>query len=1608
MNKKLANTVSANIKNLLSEAANGKKSIRYTPDESNLFGEGVSLRLGEDRALSITPNERNISTLTPRASVLIKKKAFSTFKHVNDLQWMDRTEKMLLRSTKALFSYKVAQVRAYESLTKNEEFYSKTSEINLSLLADLISNARFLDIDDFDQSRNQLSSIITTFSNSLRDASYDKIKEGILLLMERNAFASELPFTTWIVDPNNVDNYETGPGTGVIEIGMFSSFNTSCNLNIDPSSAELTLEDPYRIMNITESDIEIAIKEALFGTLGLLNELSNEGSPPIDTRSAVGAGLELLGTGIGIPGLGRLDRSIDVDYIRDRMRIFYLGKPIINAGDAVHYYIRGNKTAQNFTESENIFDRDFLSVDESILEAERILYTNSQVDFDTYKNLRQFSDSSFGMKHVFGGFVTRTSETWNNGSWTMRVSCTDNMGWLQWSRFMIEPALQDPQGILEDPLTPYEVRTDDAGIVLSAGGPELLDENKQLIKSGLLFYDSGILNGQIATENNLFQGQYNRSGSLSGTKILQHPQGLVYRWKQGIVAATAGITITDPYSETQVTQKIHNQTYGLTVAEDVLNNLDIANILSILIVGQPYNVQTFIDQAYMAHNIGRGESASSMSADDPLSAVLDVIRRQNIHIGNFKPYRLITMSKETLFQTANTNILRNNLNGNIEKLQNRRAQLDALIRRLGSSEAPGSGILLNSLREERRSVNDGIFDQVKTLEGSGAVSSVDLVTQNFNLFGRGKDLPITGNYSADHEITRAMTIVGAQRKIEDVRLNRDQNLFIVSDQYDEQTDIRPFIFKLRDNDFKIFKGDFISIYDKCQAAANYTNLEIFCNTEGHLEFRPPQWNKTPLSILQRLFEINQESDKKIVPAFLTEIFSSRTDSLTREIHSLNIRIVLLALLLNSYPDKTLIPNFSIVVGRDILLAGSGKGKESLRFFGVRQGRPDASLALRDGNSQIGIGNRLINTIDQVVGSGLNLEAGLGKRGQILNGDTTTLLGVFDPLFQESKGLVSNVLNAASKASGENALKIAKAANLNELRESFIKISGIDPASDLVTDNGKFQDSDFIFNNNSTSSTRESDNITKANNYLKKLEQTLSNRDRLVVVLQRNLEKEQELEEVESILAGEFTAESIPQAGGSQAIEDFNRGLDSVIDVLNRTSNTVKTISDIFTGDATKGTLFDHLIADDGRNMTGPGSGRRYIIRDEDIISCTFTEEPPDAVRVDVVGDAPIIGNGLNQAFNDRYFWAGATDFDLWRQYGYKYPGSKNLPFSNDAEQQSKPWAILELQLQRLKINQASIDVIGNEYYEPGDVVYVESKQLLYYVRSVSHSFTFGQAFSTSLTLEFGHPPGVYLPSPLDIIGQQYIKEPVTGTFTTYRNSRGDDSYRTLQPDSAIVFPQQRITQDNLAVLLDHKNNAVRFTNMMADLSSILIGNRVVLIRGFVKGRNTEDEERVRENIKTIKDLMQNPVSLSQTNPTSTTDDIADTVSSAVRGLGKPAGTTKTTRPMILPNGLPVISIPSDKIAEQIVFLDNKDTYSEIQTMNPNIPTSQFIDGKEVNFDDYEAIFPKGGPKQRTWLDIRNQNNVTRVVGLTTFNVSNVIEIGILDIDRAIKTKVKAR
>ena len=660
------------------------------PNSQPLLESGAIASLSRGIFDSFDPNPRNAVTLAPRSSILVKKKAFSTLNVNNDLRWMDKTEKFLLRATKALFAYKVEQIRAYESLTKFEDFYDRYGIYSLDLLYSMISEMDKLYFKKPSMSPRSIveegksSDDITMqdFLDLMKEVDVARDTEGkkrdLLSLIKRNAFSVGQKLTTWIVDPNNVENYSTGPGTGVIELGMYTQFQASIGLDSNPKSASFSIQDPYNLSIITEDDIQFAIEEAFYGTFSLFQSLI-DGSNMFKSESGqyptINSG-ELASIALSAAGLGSLDTSFDMDFIRERLRTFYLGKPYVNPADGINIYISSDRNIQRYndkSEYQQIIDEEDMEISEIVLEAERELYTDRKLSLEDYKRIRKNSDNSFKMIHVFGGFVKSTNISFGNGSYTLEVNANDNMGWLSWSRYAQTPGLQDYLGALEDPLTPFRFKTDDLGNIIYPEGVELLQENKDLLDTGMLSYNSGILRGQAANEGNLFQGEFNDFGSLKGTKVLQHPDGFVYRWKNGILSVVADLQVADPTGKAQRNTKVFTRRYGVTAVNDILTNLDVANILGILITGQPYNTENFLKRAYEAHNIS--SMSTNLNPADPLTVVLQSLKKQNFYYGNFKPYRTLTINKRSVQKQINDTVLKNSINNNLKRLQNRKFEI---------------------------------------------------------------------------------------------------------------------------------------------------------------------------------------------------------------------------------------------------------------------------------------------------------------------------------------------------------------------------------------------------------------------------------------------------------------------------------------------------------------------------------------------------------------------------------------------------------------------------------------------------------------------------------------------------------------------------------------------------------------------------------------------------------------------------------------------------------------------------------------------------------------------------------------------------------------------
>jgi hypothetical protein len=279
-----------------------------------------------------------------------------------------------------------------------------------------------------------------------------------------------------------------------------------------------------------------------------------------------------------------------------------------------------------------------------------------------------------------------------------------------------------------------------------------------------------------------------------------------------------------------------------------------------------------------------------------------------------------------------------------------------------------------------------------------------------------------------------------------------------------------------------------------------------------------------------------------------------------------------------------------------------------------------------------------------------------------------------------------------------------------------------------------------------------------------------------------------------------------------------------------------------------------------------------------------------------------------------------------------------------------------------------------------------------------------------------------------------------GSYFVKRTDYGDNSYKPLMPDCNLRFPKSpEITSSNIEYLLSHKNNMVKFYNMVTDISNgILTPNRVLLIRGFV--RDSSEEKDITKKMMIVSDLFQNPVMLSQKMDSALGDDLLANSLSPLQNIfniNATSGMNKDLKTMYLPNGVPVVKVRDSQIILQLVNLnkdaldgDNsslvnrsadsfrcfspaklKESFNLIKKSGgdvrdiENIITGEKTKEKVDAFDylDNPSYFPRGGPSQSTWLEMDDllQNISTGLGSLfkgTALSYEKVIEIGILELD----------
>lgn len=1463
--------------------------------------------------LNARPKQLEILMQEPDITVLVKKRAFTSLADNYQLDHMSEEEKLFYKTTKILFSNKCKQIASLERLSKIQKISKATGDLSDQLIPIIISltdelNSTLSDPVAQDSGLGRLSSIIS------------KVKSVY-------SFSASNFYTSWLIDSSNAFKSQFGQGTGVIEFCNVTNIDTVTTTDFGGGNINLSINDPYNFMTISNSDIERAISDATNAAYNKrvfqFAEESAQKSVDLnvkrlnDTRAARGArpiqfltspdtllskkvralfegpgeevhftynpGASLAGVfqmdstnggvkiapesmrgadGIGEEGLDnkRMKRLISsnpdfgtssintinaiseaglfcsiiesifnllqiqynsqsilgpqdpstmttekkefmdrVNYTRRKLHLHYLGKLCIQPMDQIHVYTSSKSRIDNkilgglqssFTslgflqqfdrsvgDIKNQFQGLFNPDESSNFQLEKSIFAGPDFPNFLWNMMRNVFVNETSGVHTFGGVITKSSSTFSAGSgYTVRATGADMTYYLEQGMVNFKPANDVFNGPLYDPLTPYKTNSSAVSNNFQANQLELTDENKKLLSLKIVKHKQGPFAGQLATEKNIIgtDGQHSKIGEVK--QVFYSPDGLVYHWKEGIG------TFTHLSNSLVIDGDSTVGTPALT--KDPFAGQDVMNAISLCITGQPYNYATYYKGTQIAGGLGRDPQTGQDGAFSYFKSLTRDLVKNNLLWGNFIPFKSLDVAEATFeaIMKGQTSILKSNnkVNQLLASIQTTTRQLQFTLKMNpnDNSSANVKSSLQRSLNDQNVLLEQELKAISNQLQDNKGIQGLSIIGNDVS-YDADELLNSSPDYNKSlsqpnlrRELRRKINFL-TRRMSWQVRANEDKNLFIVDDSYDKDYDIQAFE-KTLAGEMSIFNSEFSTVKEKIVNAAKILNLDVYCDPQGNLRCRPPQYNRVPSSVFYRLFQLKEQQGIQLYPQFLEDLFITQIKGLQNNLETIEDQIRLDGALLGASTDGAV---YEIVRG----FQGGQKSTKSLgegTFTFLTNESSGALLALDKLYTEANI-DKKIGQISTDFESKLNSQAGISN--------------VFNAI-QQSEFIVNRVVKPLLKGSEfEDAsfngqtidVQIAQD-RVNKIKERLVVKTGQQVNVDF------FKISDYVVGDSlSTNYGRNSASLTpdvfKISN---DIASKITERQRVVKQLSKALLNAKESTSLDS------------KEGGKTA----NRLLSPNISPSSSIPN-----------------VFESMIEDESYDDLGIGSGKRYIIEDSQILSYDISENQPDFVVVEVNGRTDLnleqndelqdTGNFTSSGNGNAAISAAAVDYDLWRMYGFKNTAAVSAPWLSQPESQLAPFAASILSRSRKNILRGNITIIGNEYMQPGDVVFLRSKDLLFYVTTVGHSFKYGSTFQTQLTLTYGHTAGDYIPTTLDIIGKLIYNNRFA---TTHINHRQGSSFNEQNVGSLVL--DRIVSEDAEALLLGGKVGPQN----MAVLSKILI------------------------------------------------------------------------------------------------------------------------------------------------------------------------------------------
>jgi len=1066
------------------------------------------------------------------------------------------------------------------------------------------------------------------------------------------------------------------------------------------------------------------------------------------------------------------------NYARRKMRFNFSGKLIIQPMDIVHIYMRSKSVWDNkllgglqqtfngfgFLQTINSLVTDIQNIGALLdpsasmnVQAEKSAYVGSSFPDFLWMMLRsQFVSENEGT-HVFAGIVDRANDSWADGKFTISVDGKDNIAYFEQGKVNFKPGVDSFNGAIFDPLTPYKTNFDTISSTAKADTPVFLDENVAVLgtsidKKGMLKAKSGPDAGKKLTSDHFLGDVVVDVNTGLQSRTLYAPDGLVYRWKEGI-----GVFVQYGSS---LDLNGANQVGNPALYQEPFAGQDVMNVISLLITGQPYNYSNYWRAANSLYGFGRDPQSQQDAAHSYIQSLQNELVKNNTLWGNFIPFKNLVIDEQSfaLAQQSQFRIAQRNqdLDAKIQKLQtlNEAASIEGAASVFGvpqiySSKFDAIKAELQNLQTSIQSTVDQVAKEDEAFNAAAATAGADATYDYSDFVDSSKFSTSPSNPNIRRELRRQVNYL-SRRLSYNVRANEDKNLFIVDDTYDKDYDILAYNKALTDS-IKLYNNDFTSTREKIMNTADLLNLEVFADTQGHIRVRPPQYNRMPSSVFYRMMYLKQAYGIQVFPQFLDDLFSTQIDSLRKRIEVLEDLIRL---------------DCAIALGTTA--AGSGADSEAVSFILYGGGTYNSGATfgfLSDTTGAITDVNQLMHTAnpDDVTSQQVGVQA-------VQTFITTNNL----------EGQATSTKTVFGNASRYNII-------ISKLKEQVADAGGYASSNIPSLDANSYVDQLI-----SRIQTKSGEKISKKD----------------YVVRQAALGAEVKTATNEVIDIFKVTTELQNKIQERQkTVRMFYSLLKNAIEYRYLDTNSVDATNQLIApsvyGNSHIPEIFEHMIEDESYEDYGVGSGTRYIIKRAQVKSIQIAENAPDYTYIEVQGtfntfapnavpqelnSFPLGGNGL--------VTAAAVDYDAWRNYGFKNQASIKVPFLNDPNSQCAPYASMILSRARKNVLRGSVTITGNEYMQPGEVVYLQDRGLLFYVTAVRHNFGFGGSFTTTLDISYGHAPGDYIPTTMDVVGKMLYNNRDTAQYTIQRQSSSgnENTLGVIQMDQSTFS----LTSDNTA------------------------------------------------------------------------------------------------------------------------------------------------------------------------------------------------------------------